>query len=99
MSEPERYPRVPDAFIEEIDVRLFWCKKHNEKLVGEEKLEFMTLHDLQDIFDVYIDNAALNFWHVKTRHARVLQQLIKHRIKINRYLYFVEQKPCQGYSD
>jgi len=99
MSEPDQYPRVPDAFIKEIDVRLFWYKKHSEMLVGEEKMELITLHDLQDIFDVYIDNAALNFWHVKTRQARVIQPLIKHRIKIDRYLYFVEQKSCQEYSD
>jgi len=92
MSEPEKYPRVPDAFIVEIEVRLFWYKKHSDALIGEEKLDFLTLHDLQDIFDVYIDNASLNFWHVKTRQARELQRLIKHRIKINQYMYFVEQK-------
>jgi len=94
MPEPEKYPRVPDAFIIEINVSLFWYKKHCNTLVGEEKLELITLHDLQDIFDVYIDNASLNFWHVKTRQARALQRLIKHRIKINQFMYFVEQKSC-----
>ncbi len=92
MSVPQKYPRVPDDFINKIHVRLCWYKKHGESLVGEEELDFLTLHDLQDIFDVYIDNHSLNIWHVKTRQARSLQRLISHRIKINKFIYFVEQK-------
>ena len=92
MPQPENYPRAPDALKHEIYVRIFWYHKHGESLMGEEKLDFLSLYDLQDIFDVYIDNVTLNFWHVKTREARLLQRLISHRININKFIYFVEQK-------
>lgn len=92
MSTPVKYPRIPDVFNETTNVRLCWYRKHGEVLVGEEKLSSITLHDLQDIFDVYIDNRALNYWHVKTRQARILQRLTEHKIKMQHFIYFVEQK-------
>ena len=92
MAEENKYPRVQDNYKHKIQVKLNWYNKHGESLVGEEKLDFLTLHDLQDIFDVFIDNVQLNFWHVKTRHARRLQRITNHHIEIKKYIYFVEQQ-------
>ena len=96
MSQVIEYPRVPDDCKHKIQVKLRWFRKHGETLIGEESLEELTLHDLQDIFDVYINNALFNCWHVKTRHARVLQRLTNHRIAIKKFTYFVEQEGYYG---
>lgn len=90
MAKAGEYPRAPDN--NSIEVKLRWYGKHDESsMIGEECLDILSLHDLQRIFDVYIDNADLNYWHVKTRHAKLLQRLTSHRISIKRYMYFVEQ--------
>ncbi|MFK5950983.1 MAG: hypothetical protein QM500_19700 [Methylococcales bacterium] len=92
MAKAGKYPRSPNDYKHNIQVKLRWYKKHSESsMVGEENLDLLSLHDLQDIFDVYIDNAVLNCWHVKTRHARTLQRLTSHRIMVKKFIYFVEQ--------
>lgn len=96
MAKAIEYPRVPDDYKHNIQVKLRWYRKHGESMVGEENLEFLSLHDLQDIFDVYINSALLNCWHVKTRHARILQRLTSHRISVKKFLYFVEQEADFG---
>ncbi|MCW9012356.1 MAG: hypothetical protein OQL06_01135 [Gammaproteobacteria bacterium] len=96
MSAPVAYPRIPKNDEHKIRVKICWYKKHSEAQMGEEILDELTLHDLQDIFDVYINNALYNCWHVKTRHARALQRMTQHRIAIKNYSYFVEQEAHYG---
>lgn len=92
MEKINAYPRVPDDYKNKLQIKLRWYKQCGSSLVGEENLEFLNLHDLQDIFDVYINSALLNCWHVKTRHARKLQRITSHRIAVKKFLYFVEQE-------
>jgi hypothetical protein len=92
MAKQIYYPDIPESFAHKIYVKLCWYTKHGESLVGEESIECITLNDLQNIFNVYIDNAHLNYWHVKTRHARAIQRLTRHQILINKFIYFIEQK-------
>ncbi len=92
MPKVVNYPKVPDNFTQNIYVKLCWFKKQGASLVGEECIKLVTLQDLQDIFNVYIDNAHLNYFHIKTRHVRLIQRLTDHRISIHKFMYFIEQK-------
>lgn len=77
-------------------MKLSWYMKYGGELVDEEVIEGVTLNDLQDIFNVYIDNAHINCWHVKSRHVRLIQRLTQHRILFNKFIYFIEQKNFPG---
>lgn len=92
MAEPKTYPRIPDNNKYKINVKMSWYRKYSETLVGEELLNALTLHDLQDIFDTYINSALYNCWQVRTRHARALQRITQHHISINNFSYFVVQE-------
>ena len=86
------YPYVNQNNIAKISVGLHWYKNHGSDIVGEEIIDGVTLHDLQDIFDVYMNTCLFNCWQVNAKHARLLKRLIKHKILIKKYTYFVVQE-------
>ena len=86
------YPYVKVNAINEMSVKLRWYKTYGADVVGEEIIDDITLHDLQDIFDVYINSCQFNCWHVKTKHVRLLKKLITHKFSIRKYIYFIEQE-------
>lgn len=86
------YPYVKANNIEKINVGLRWYKNYGSDIVGEEIIDGITLHDLQDIFDVYMNNCLFNCWQVKAKQARLLKRLIKHKFSLNQYTYFIIQE-------
>ncbi len=94
-KQPVAYPKVTSHRQYDIHVKLFWFTKRGNVMVDEENIDQLTLQDLQDIFDIYIDNDIYNVWQVNTRHARNLQKITQHNIAIDRYYYFVEQQAIQ----
>jgi len=86
------YPKASFQVQGNIKVKLRWFKKNGGTLVGEESIDQLSLHDLQDLFDVYIDNDVYNVWYVRVRHARWLQDKTEHKISLNKYSYFIEQE-------
>lgn len=71
--------------------RLRWYKKHTETLVGEEFLIRMSISELHALFNVFMSNMDYHCWHVKTRQARVLNKIAKHKLSLDKFEYFVEQ--------
>ena len=97
--QKKSYPKVFDQQQNAIKVKLRWFKKHCDTLIGEESIDQLSLHDLQDLFDVYIDNDICNVWHVKTRQARHLQKITEHKISVRKFSYFVEQEVHANFSN
>lgn len=86
------YPYVKVNNISKISVGLRWYKNYGSDIVGEELIDGITLHDLQDIFDVYMNNCLFNCWQVKAKQARMLKRLIKHKFSMKKYTYFIIQE-------
>jgi hypothetical protein len=69
---------------------LRWFDTRADRLVGQKRLEGITLEELQALFSVDAKNPMYDCWKVEAAHVRRLEAAIGDRIDLDRFEYFVE---------
>ncbi len=68
-----------------------WYQKKDDKLAGEENLPYISLDQLAGIFQGSKEDPYMfACYEIKETHKTKLQKLIKHKINLLEYDYFLE---------
>ncbi len=71
-----------------------WFEKKGEEFIGEEEIK-LNLDLLQKEFNVKKENPMYDCWKIEEKNIKLFKNILKHKIDINKFDYFVEADICE----